>query len=259
VVLWWQGFFDEDYLRLWEGPEGADHTAGQVAALWEILRLAPGSSVLDAPCGYGRISRGLAERGANVVGLDFSPVLLAEAEKRRDDLPSERLRYRRHDLREPIVESGFDAALNIFSSLGYGSEADDLAILSNLRDAVRPGGLVFLETLHRDRIVANLLHNAHPARRVEDGTLIVEEPRFDPVAGRVETTWYWSGPRGSGEKSASVRVYTATELVKLVEAAGLRLRSVHAGCSPEPFVAPGEATGKRLGVLAERAERAVRK
>jgi SAM-dependent methyltransferase len=252
VTSWWEGFFDAEYLRLWSGAETPEHTAGQVTGLWEILGLAPGSRVLDAPCGYGRISLGLAERGANVVGLDFSADLLAEAERRRGDSPSDRLRYRRHDLRQPIAESGFDAALNIFSSLGYGSEADDLAILSNLRDAVRPGGLVFVETVHRDRIVANLVQNPRPARRLEDGTLLVETPRLDPVAGRVETTWYWSGPRGSGEKSASVRVYTATEISKLVEAAGLRLRSVHAGCSPDPFVAPGAAIGERLGLLAVR-------
>ncbi len=81
---------------------------------------------------------------------------------------------------------------------------------------------------------------------------MVEEPRFDPVAGRMETTWYWSGPGGSGHKSASFRVYTATELLRLMEAAGLRLRSVHNGCSSEPFVAPGSAIGGRLGLLAVR-------
>ena len=50
----------------------------------------------------------------------------------------------------------------------------------------------------------------------------LEEPRFDPVAGRVETTWFWSGPRGSGQKSASIRVYTITELVRLLERVRLR-------------------------------------
>lgn len=201
---------------------------------------------------YGRISRELAKRGAYVLGLDLSRDLLAEAERRRGDLPAERLRYQRHDLRMPLPESGFDVALNIFSSLGYGSEDDDIAVLSNLRAAVRPGGLVFVETMHRDRMVANLLQNPRPANRLPDGTLLVEEPRLDPIAGRVETTWYWSGPGGSGQKSGSIRVYTATELVKVVEAAGLRFRSAHNGCSTEPFVVPGSAVGGRLGLLAAR-------
>lgn len=252
MTSWYENFFDADYLRLWEGAEAPDKTERQVAGLLAVLGLAAGSKVLDAPCGYGRISRELAKRGAYVLGLDLSRDLLAEAERRRGDLPAERLRYQRHDLRMPLPESGFDVALNIFSSLGYGSEDDDIAVLSNLRAAVRPGGLVFIETMHRDRMVANLLQNPRPANRLPDGTLLVEEPRLDPLAGRVETTWYWSGPGGSGQKSGSIRAYTATELVKVVEAAGLRLRSAHNGCSTEPFVVPGSAVGGRLGLLAAR-------
>jgi SAM-dependent methyltransferase len=252
MASWWESFFDADYLRLWEGAEEPDKTERQADGLWVLLGLVPGSKVLDAPCGYGRISRALAERGAQVLGVDLSRDLLAEAERRRGEVPPQRLRYQRHDLRLPLPESGIDVALNIFSSLGYGSETDDIAVLSNLRAAVRPGGLVFIETLHRDRIVANLLQNPRPANRLPDGTLLVEEPRLDPIAGRVETTWYWSGPGGSGQKSGSIRAYTATELVRIVEAAGLRLRSSHDGCSTEPFVAPGSAIGGRLGLLAVR-------
>jgi hypothetical protein len=143
-------------------------------------------------------------------------------------------------------------ALNIFTSLGYGTEVDDVAILANLRAAVRPGGLVFVETAHRDLAVTNLVHGPRPGTRLPDGTLLVEEPRLDPITGRVETTWYWSGPAGSGQRGASLRVYTATELVRILEAAGLRLRSAHNGCSAEPFDAPGQSLTRRLGLLAVR-------
>ena len=160
MATWWESFFDADYMRLWEGAEAPEKTEKQVAGLWQVLGLSPASRVLDAPCGYGRISRGIAARGCPVLGVDLSTELLAEAERRRGDLPAERLRYLRHDLRQPLPEGGFDVALNIYSSLGYGAEADDLAILSNLRAAVRPGGQVFVETMHRDRAVATLVQNS---------------------------------------------------------------------------------------------------
>jgi SAM-dependent methyltransferase len=252
MAEWWQTFFDQDYLRLWEAAAPAGKTEREAAGLWEVLDLTAGSKVLDAPCGYGRIARALAERGARVLGIDLSLDLLTEAERRRGDLPSARLRYQRHDLRRPLEESGFDAGLNIFSSLGYGTEDDDVAILSTLRAAVRPGGLVFVETNHRDAVVVALSRSQRIATRLPDGTLMVEEPRFDPVTGRVETTWYWSGPGGSGQKSASLRVYTATEMARLMAAAGLRLRSVHDGCSSEPFATQSPPSGGRLGVLAVR-------
>jgi SAM-dependent methyltransferase len=249
---WWETFFDTDYLRIWEGSEAPDKTEREAAGLWDVLGLRPGSRVLDAPCGYGRIARALAARGARVLGVDQSAALLAEAERRRGELTPEQLRYRRHDLRAPLDEGGFDAALNIYSSLGYGSEAEDVAILSTLREAVRPGGLVFVETNHRDKVVLYLARGSSHGQRLPDGTLLVEEPRLDQLTGRVETTWSWSGPGGSGQKSGSFRIYAVTELVRLLESAGLKLRSAHTGSSPEPFPTDGPPGGARLGLLAVR-------
>ena len=142
---WWRGFFDEAYLRLWGASKVAAGKARQVEGLWQVLGLTAGARLLDAPCGYGRIAAPLAERGAIVVGVDQSADLIAEAERGRGELGQERLRYLRADLRQPLAETGFDAAINIFTSLGYGTEDDDVAILTTLRRAVRPGGRVFVE------------------------------------------------------------------------------------------------------------------
>jgi SAM-dependent methyltransferase len=249
---WWKSFFDADYARLWGPGRSAASTGAQVEGLWALLGLHEGSRVLDAPCGYGRLSRPLAERGASVLGVDQSAELLEQAERERAGLSPSRLRYRRHDLRERLDEKGFDCALNIFTSLGYGTEEDDLAILETLRSAVRPGGMVFVETNHRDLVATVLARGVPPSQRLPDGTLIIEEPRLDPIRGRVETCWFWSSPGGQGKKEASLRVYTVTELVGLLERAGLRFRSAHRGCSPEPFRAEGPDLGGRVGLLAER-------
>ncbi len=252
MTEWWKDFFDDEYVRIWSEYTPAERTAQEVEHLWQLLTLGEGSRVLDAPCGYGRLSLPLAQRGATVLGVDQSKELIAEAERTRADLSPQQLRYLQHDLRSPLPESGFDAALNIFSSLGYGTEEDDLNILRTLGAAIRPGGLVLIETMHRDLAVLNLARGAKHGYRLPDGTLVVEEWTFDAVAGRNNTRWCWSGPAGSGEKTASLRLYSATELVRLVERAGLRFRSAHHGCSPEPFTAQGPDLGGRLGILATR-------
>jgi SAM-dependent methyltransferase len=247
---WWEEFFDADYVRIW-GPR---FTAGEdeAASLWRILALQEGCRVLDAPCGYGRVSVPLARLGASVLGVDRSAPLLAEAERRGGDLGPERLRLLRHDLRAPLAESGFDAALNLFTSIGYGSEEDDLAILRTLAAAVRAGGAVAIDTMHRDVVAAMVARELTPAHRLPDGTLVLEEPRFDPVAGRIETTWRWAGPAGSGEKSASLRVYALTELVGLVERAGLLVQAVLHPGSGVPFEAKGPLAGGRVLLVARR-------
>lgn len=250
MASWWQTFFDADYIKVWSGMVPPENTAQSVDGLWQLLELKPGNRVLDAPCGYGRLSQPLAVRGVNVVGVDQSAELLAHAERTRGDLPAARLRYVRHDLREPLAEQGFDAAFNVFSSIGYGTEDDDLAVLRTLTAAVRTGGRVLVDTMHRDAVVAMLARGNKPAGRHPDGTLVVEEPLFDAVSGRVNTRWYWSGPGGSGEKAASMRLYCATELVRLVEEAGLRVLSLHKGCATEPFQVGLNYVGGRVAVLA---------
>jgi SAM-dependent methyltransferase len=246
---WWERFFDAEYARIWgEFASGDD----EARSLWRILGLGEGSRVLDAGCGFGRVSLPLARLGASVLGVDQSAALLEEAERRRGDLGPERLRYLRHDLRLPLPESGFDVALSLFSSLGYGTDDEDAAILRTLASALRPGGRVAVDSMHRDVLAAHRAREANLAHRLPDGTLLIEEPRFDPVAGRVETTWFWSGPAGSGTKSASLRVYTITELVRLMEEAGLRLEAaLHPG-SGTPFSASGPSMGGRVLLVAER-------
>jgi SAM-dependent methyltransferase len=250
TTTWWQSFFDDDYIRLWGARD--ERTPAEVEGIWLLLGLQAGSHLLDAPCGYGRLSRPLAERGARVVGVDQSAALLAEAERRRGTVPEERLSYRQHDLRTPLGEDGFDAAMNVFSSIGYGSQEEDLAVIRTLAAAVRPGGLVLVETMHRDLFIARRTRGATPAHRQPDGTLFLEETRFDPVGGRCDTTWHWAGPAGSGAKSSSMRIYSITELAHLLDAAGLRLRSLHRGCSLEPFVSDGPDAGGRVALIAER-------
>jgi hypothetical protein len=55
-----------------------------------------------------------------------------------------------------------------------------------------------------------------------------------------------------GEKRASVRTYAIHELVALIERAGLRFVSLHAGCSTAPFRLEGPTLGGRVAILARR-------
>lgn len=247
---WTDGFFNADYLKVWGAMNPAEASDAQAEALREVCEIGAGTRVLDAPCGYGRISRRLAAAGAYVTGLDFSPDLLSHAEGQRGELSTAQLTYRRQDLREPFAERDFEVVLNLFSSIGYGEEEEDVAIVGHLAGALSPGGRLFLDTQHRDAVIAMLSRGNRPAFRTPDGTLVQEEPVFDAVAGAIDTTWYWSGPSGAGERKARLRIYSVTELVRLIEGAGLRVEKLHAGCSTDAWEASGPAMGGRVGILA---------
>ena len=247
---WWQSFYDDEYLALW-GPFYDDAaTAAQADGLGAMLGLAAGARVLDAPCGFGRLSRALAARGAQVTGVDRSEALLAAARAAGGGVA-----YVAHDLRAALPDElgRFDAAVNIFSSIGHDGEDGDRAVFATLAGALAPGGKLVVETMHRDVLVARRARNeVQRERTLPDGTHLTEDARWDPLRGTVASTWRWRGPRGAGEKRSELRVYALSELAALLAGAGLEVVAAYRGCSTEPFTGEGPAAGGRVALLARK-------
>ncbi len=76
---WWKTFFDQDYLKIWEQVFAEEADAKQAEERSSMLDLNAGCRVSDAPCGWGRLSRQLALRGAMMLGVVALFVLLSSA------------------------------------------------------------------------------------------------------------------------------------------------------------------------------------
>jgi SAM-dependent methyltransferase len=229
----WDTLFDELYLRTYMRLErGADDEQEALGAM-ALAGVQPGADVLDAPCGYGRHSVVLAGEGYRVVGVDRSPVLLDEARRRAGD--GEWPQWVRADHRElPFEDGSFDAALNLFSALGYRGEEGDRRTLGELRRVLRPGGGLVVETMHRDRLMR--IYQRRGWDPLPDGDVLLEERTFDYAAGEIETTHSLVEANGNRESiTYRLRVYTATELVRLVEEAGFAAVECFGGWEREPL------------------------
>jgi SAM-dependent methyltransferase len=114
--------------------------------LLELLGPVEGRSVLDIACGHGRITRELARRGADVVGIDISGGLIARARALAENEPRG-IRYIHADVTAPgmLDEGGFDAA-----SCHFGlSDIDDLdGAIRAVSFALRDGGRFAFSLLH---------------------------------------------------------------------------------------------------------------
>ena len=194
--------------------------------------------LLDLACGDARIAIGLARAGHRVTGLDYSASQL-DAARQRIAAAGVAVHLVEADMRRPPPELGpFDAIVNWFTSFGYFEEpGDDLRVLEAIRDLLVPGGLLVLETQHRDRI-AKISGSQARAWEERAGTLLLIERFFDPVAGRAGEHLRFVGSAGEDEsRTFSTRLYTATELSSLVRAVGLVVEAVHGGTDEEPISA----------------------
>ena len=214
----WDALFSDFYLRAYADDE-ADADAGATAQSAARLTACPaGGDLLDVPCGYGRHAIPLARAGYRVTGVDSSPTLLAEARRRSgDDQPPELVEA---DYRElPFADESFDAALNLFTSLGFYGDEEDVKALAEIGRVLRPNGRLVLETMHRDLAVRGF--REQDWRLLGEGRLRLEQRSFDPASGVVLTTQTLIDKTGERDsRSFAVRVYTATELVAMLSRAG---------------------------------------
>ncbi len=214
----WDAFFSDFYLRAYASDERDAEAREQALAAARLAACPEGGALLDVPCGFGRHSLALARAGYRVTGVDRSPTLLAEAHRRAGDGPAPDLV--RADYRElPFADETFDAAVNLYSSLGYLGDEEDTRALAEIRRVLRPGARLVIETMHRDGLARRFAERDW--RSMGAGRLLLEQRTFDPASGVAQTTQTLLEPGGEREsRSWSVRVYTVTELVAMLAAAG---------------------------------------
>lgn len=216
---WWATHFDAQYLHEYEPLFDLTQDRREVSRLLEVLELPSGARILDCPCGQGRHAHLLAEAGFDVDGLDYSKPLL-EVAKRRGTGKS--LRYTQGDMRKlPSRWTGrFDAVVNLFTSFGFFDDPyDDRKVLAELARVLKPDGVLIWHGGSRDGVMARFL--ARDWWNTADGTVFGQERRFDPLSGFLEITSTWRGPKGDGERTHRIRLYTASELAARMQEVGL--------------------------------------
>jgi len=106
-------------------------------ALIEILAPKPGERILDVGCGTGQLTHEIAERGAEVLGVDASPEMIGQA---RQNYPA--LRFTLQDAASMTFNGEFDA---VFSNAALHWILDDVGAADSMSRALRTGGRLVLE------------------------------------------------------------------------------------------------------------------
>lgn len=201
------------YLR-YSFTKGTDQ---EVGFLLELLRLTPGSRLLDVGCGPGRHSVRLAQSGLAVTGIDVSRrfLELAAEDARAAGVKPALFEV---DARQMPFDSEFDAIISLCQG-GFGlMGADDSLILRRMMEALKPGGRLVMTAF------SALFEARHPRPEADfdaDHGVVHERAPIRDENGAEEEMDLWTG------------VYTPREL---------RLLAIGTGLTPEHVwsVSPGD-------------------
>jgi len=192
-------------------------TAQEVDFLIHHLALPPSARILDLGCGAGRHAIEFARRGYDVIGIDVSPTMLAEAAARAA-AASVVVEWRQGDLRQlasmELPAQTFDLALCLCES-GFGvlgSEEADLRFLRVVAHLLRDDA----------RLVITCLNAIRKYRRLGAA--------FDYCTGIV----HWQAPMNDGSLCEDQRIYTPSEMRLLLTLAGFADVTIY-GCQPGHF------------------------
>jgi SAM-dependent methyltransferase len=229
---WWQTFFSGVVLDMWQQAIPPEYTKVEAEFIAELLRLPPGARILDAPCGEGRITRELAAKGYQLVGVDIAEEFLAVARaaaKQRNLTMNLELA----DVRSLSFRSEFDAAICWGNSFGFFDDAGNAGLLQSLARALRPGGRLVLDaSSNAESRLPNFCQREW--NRIAD-ILFLEENEYDHAQGRMITHYTFIRGGKEEKRTGSHRIYTYREICKMLEEAGFAEAVSFASLSKEPF------------------------
>ncbi len=216
----WQRFFD-GYAPRYEGEDFTKGTEAEVGFLVELLGLPTGRRILDVGCGTGRHSVALAARGYRMTGLDLSSGMLAQA-RAAAAAAGVALELVQADATRFRFAEPFDAAICLcegaFTLIGADDPVEhDLAILANVRAALRPGAPFVLTALNAMRMV----REATPEQ--------VAAGLFDPMTQSQTNDMEWEDAGGRHTARLRERGYAPTELALALRATGFVVEHVWGG------------------------------
>ena len=241
----WQSFFDR-YADRYDAEVFTQNTQAEVPFLIEHLAPPAGGAILDVGCGTGRHSVALAELGYRMTGVDISQKMLDNAARRAQQADVE-VEWICCDAVDFSRERAFDAAICLCEgAMCLLTEEDDplqrdQTILHNVSRSLRPGGKFILNVLNASRVL----------RSADDED--IRAGKFDPV----NLTELSDAAQLLDDESITTRLreryYTAPEIRRLVQAAGMTVQGVYGGTAGNWGLRPVELDEYELMVIAEKA------
>jgi SAM-dependent methyltransferase len=219
---WFQEIFEDELIRTMDNPKRKD-VEREANYIEKSLRLDRGSRLLDLCCGTGVHAVELASRGYQVVGVDLSNTMLTLARDHNEKRGTS-VSFIQGDMRRLNLEGVFDGIYCWQTSFGYFDDQQNAEVLERVARALRPGGVFVLDVTNRDFVAPRAPTMAWFEKQ---GVVCMDEARFDFFTSRLITKRMVLFDTGrSCEIEMSIRLYTLTELGRLLQKVGFEVLEV---------------------------------
>lgn len=188
----------------------------------------PVSMVLDLACGTGTVSVMLADKGYDVIGIDSSAEMLAEAIKKQGDRD---ILFLNQEMRDFELYGTVDAVVCLLDSVNYVLDEDDLLeCFKWVNNYLNPGG-VFIFDINTKYKLENILAG-NIFNDEKDGVFYSWENYFDKEENICEfdLNFFVKNKDGSYKRFNEIhyeRAYTDREIKAMLKKAKLELVAVY--------------------------------
>ncbi len=228
---WWKDFFSGITVDLWLAVVSAEQSRAEADFIEKALQVPAGAKLLDAPCGGGRLALELASRGYQLTGVDIAPDFLREARSQAAERQL-RIAWEQRDMRDLPWPATFDGAFCFGNSFGYFEDDGNESFLKAVACALKPGARFVLDTASVEMILPNF--QEHQWSRA-GSIIMLEENRYDHVQGRIDTEYTFIAEGKMEKRWGFQRLYSYSELCRLLEKAGFAKSEGYGSLSQEPF------------------------
>ncbi len=220
---WYEHFFHGLALEFWHKAMTEDQTRSEVDFIVSCLNLPTGARILDIPCGNGRHTLALSQRGYSATGVDLSAEFIGDARGAAAE-KGVIAQWVIGDMRHLSLRTQFDGVVCFGNSFGYLSHEDTIAFIDNIAACLKRDGRFILET---GLAAESLLPNVVPRRWFQiDELLMLSESRYVAAESRLYTSYTFIRGTVKQTGTAAYSIYTVAEIKRLLSAAGFQVEDL---------------------------------
>jgi SAM-dependent methyltransferase len=217
---WYENFFSGINCEMWEKAIPEDWTQKEVSFLVDVLQIGNGGSILDIPCGTGRLAMPLAKKGFQVTGVDISKEFIKGLAHRVkvENLSIQGIQG--NILTLPLTGS-FDGAYCMGNSFGYFDYQGMNVFIQKVAACLKPGSRFVINS---GMLAESILPRIPPNKSfiIEDLTMHVENEYVVKDSYLVSHLTYTKTNFAEKHKFKHY-VYTMGEIKRLLASAGLQI------------------------------------